>query len=204
MNAVHVYALNVRALDPDDRAWAHLLSAERRARMAALARDCDRRRALGVELALDAALRAHVPGYAPPPAYRRLPGGKPVLEAGLPHVSLAHAGDWAVCALFDAPVGVDVERADRKSSIPVREWVGVESYLKLTGEGLSGGFRTLCAGETQIFRLGRRVAHLARADLDECIVCAAADSPISIRLLRVDAAALLDQARGGAGVSQDI
>lgn len=188
MSAAIVYAVDVRALDPDDPAWEGMLSLERRARMRALAHADDRRRALGAELALNAALRARFADYAPPPAYRRLPGGKPVLEAEGAHISLAHAGDWAVCVLCDAPVGVDIERGARRASIPVREWVGVESYLKLTGEGLAGGFRALCAGEAAVYRLGERVAHLARAALEDYIVCVATDTPVEVEIVRVDPA----------------
>ena len=87
-----------------------------------------------------------------------------------------------MCALHRAPVGVDIERKDRAAAIPVREWVGVESYLKLTGAGLSGGFRTLCARETEVFRLGTRVACLARGEVGDCLICAATDAPAGLRI----------------------
>ena len=183
MDTIHLYALDVSALDADSAVWASFVSPDRRARMAALKNIADRRRSLGAELALHAALARHLDGYAPPPACLRLPGGKPVLRDGRGwHISLAHAGDWAVCALHRAPVGVDIERKDRAAAIPVREWVGVESYLKLTGAGLSGGFRTLCARETEIFHLGERVAFLARAEVGGCLLCAATDAPAALRV----------------------
>ena len=183
MDTIFLYALDVSALEADSAVWAAFVCADRRARMAALKNIADRRRSLGAELALHAALSRHVDGYAPPPACLRLPGGKPVLRDGQGwHISLAHAGNWAVCALHRAPVGVDIERKDRASAIPVREWVGVESYLKLTGEGLSGGFRTLCARETEIFRLGARVACLARGEVGDCLLCAATDAPAALRI----------------------
>ena len=183
MNDIFLYALNVSALNPDSAVWAAFVSPERRARMAALKRPDDRRRSLGVELAMHAALLRHLQGYAPPPAYFRLPGGKPVLKnAGGLFISLAHAGDWSVCALHCAEVGVDIERKDRASALPVREWVGVESYLKLTGAGLGGGFRTLCAGETEIFRLGERVGYLARGEVEGCLICAATDAPANLKI----------------------
>ena len=192
MDTIYLYALNVSALDADSAVWEALASADRRARMAALKRLDDRRRSLGAALALHAALSRHLKGYAPPADYMRLPGGKPVLRDGQGwHISLAHAGDWAVCALHRAPVGVDVERKCRASAIPVREWVGVESYLKLTGAGLAGGFRTLCAGETEIFRLGARVACLARGEVGDCLLCAATDAPAALHIETVAPAALV-------------
>ena len=183
MDTIFLYAIDVSALEADSAVWAAFVSEDRRARMAALKNIEDRRRSLGAELALHAALTRHMDGYAAPPACLRLPGGKPVLRDGQGwHISLAHAGNWAVCALHRAPVGVDIERKDRASAIPVREWVGVESYLKLTGEGLSGGFRTLCARETEIFRLGARVACLARGEVGDCLLCAATDAPAALRI----------------------
>ena len=161
MNTIYLYALNVSALNPDSAVWAAFVSPGRRERMAAIRRIDDRRRSLGGELALNAALSRHMDGYAPPPAY---------------------AGDWAVCALHSAAVGVDIERRERTAAVPVREWVGIESYLKLTGAGLSGGFRTLCAGETEIYRLGTRVACLARGEVGDCLVCAATDEPACLQI----------------------
>ena len=164
MDTIFLYALNVAPLDADSAVWAAFVCADRRARMASLKNIADRRRSLGAELALHAALSRHMDGYAPPPVYDRLPGGKPVLrDARGWHISLAHAGDWAVCALHRAPVGV-------------------ESYLKLTGEGLAGGFRTLCAGETEVFRLGQRMACLCRAEVGDCLLCAATDAPAALKL----------------------
>ena len=183
MDTIFLYALNVAPLDADSAVWAAFVSADRRARMASLKNIADRRRSLGAELALHAALSRHMDGYAPPPVYDRLPGGKPVLRNARGwHISLAHAGDWAICALHRAPVGVDIERRERAAAIPVREWVGVESYLKLTGEGLAGGFRTLCAGETEVFRLGQRMACLCRAEVGDCLLCAATDAPAALKL----------------------
>lgn len=182
---VFVYALDVRGLDPDSAAWAGRVCPERAQRLRSLAGIDQRRRCLGVELALDAALRERLDGYLPPPRYLRDERGKPRLESGALHFSLAHAANWAVCALAEFPLGVDIEPRARASKIPVREWVGIESYLKLTGEGLGGGFRTLCAAESEIFRLGRRVAFLARDQLDDCLLCVATDAPSRLLVRRL-------------------
>lgn len=78
--------------------------------------------------------------------------------------SISHSGEYAVCAVSDVPVGVDIQK-HRKNGLAVakrffkaeeadyiakqptqkqeemffRYWTGKESYLKLTGKGILGG-----------------------------------------------------------------
>ena len=68
--------------------------------------------------------------------------GKPYV-AGVPfHFSLSHSGDYAVCAISDTPVGVDVEKETELSegvksrfAETVLEWTKKEAKGKLTGNG---------------------------------------------------------------------
>ena len=96
------------------------------------------------------------------PLFDFLRHGKPVLR-GCPdlHFSLSHSGNAVLCALDRHPVGADIEMIRRRSpehllsvfsdreraSIEqaaspelcfTRLWTRKESYLKLTGEGLTG------------------------------------------------------------------
>ena len=96
------------------------------------------------------------------PLFDFLSHGKPVLR-GCPdlHFSLSHSGNAVLCALDRRPVGADIEMIHRKNLehlLPVfseterasieqaaspeicftRLWTRKESYLKLTGEGLTG------------------------------------------------------------------
>ncbi|MCI8537367.1 MAG: 4'-phosphopantetheinyl transferase superfamily protein [Oscillospiraceae bacterium] len=112
----------------------------------------------GGRLALQYALAQA--GFSPKLEPERLPGGKPVLS-GFPF-SLSHAGDWAVCAVSDGPVGVDLERerplrhaVERRltaneqnelGQLPPEQWASgffdlwvlKEAALKYTGQGLAG------------------------------------------------------------------
>ena len=83
---------------------------------------------------------------------------------GLPFISLSHSGEWALAAVSSAPVGADIEGKAASSPALARRclsdremeeylaspdpaarfrslWVAKESYVKLTGEGLSRPFR---------------------------------------------------------------
>lgn len=82
---------------------------------------------------------------------RRTPRGKPYLD-GVPFCfNLSHSGDYVVCALSDAPVGVDIEKivpislkVMRRFFSPsilspieqMRLWTRYESYGKMTGTGI--------------------------------------------------------------------
>lgn len=80
------------------------------------------------------------------------------------YFSIAHSGEYAVCAVSCQPVGVDIQKkretkmqlarrffqsaeadhieeqpAEKKEELFFRYWTGKESYLKLTGKGIMGG-----------------------------------------------------------------
>jgi phosphopantetheinyl transferase len=90
--------------------------------------------------------------------------GKPECAGG-PALSLSHSGDVVLCALAEAPVGVDVEAGPPRDAAALAEryfttleaawvaadpaarfcqlWVLKEAYLKATGLGLEGGLDAL-------------------------------------------------------------
>lgn len=106
------------------------------------------------------------------------PGGKPFVAPAQedphpPHMSLSHTRGLIVCAVADAPVGVDVEarqravppalarrilsaaEAGRFSALPaarqgaflLERWVAKEAHLKRTGEGIAGGMASLTVAD---------------------------------------------------------
>lgn len=91
------------------------------------------------------------------------PNGKPAFpEGGNLHFNISHSGEWAVCAIANVPVGVDVERLRKVNSglaerffspdevatlkaLPpemqtekfIQLWTLKESFLKAIGRGLT-------------------------------------------------------------------
>ncbi|CAM5489435.1 4'-phosphopantetheinyl transferase family protein [Bacillus safensis] len=97
--------------------------------------------------------------------------GKPVVRQ-LPsfHFNLSHSGNWVVCAVDDAPVGIDIEEikpidlaiakrffsadeyqdllsqpAERQEAYFFHLWSMKEAFIKLTGKGLSYGLSSFTA-----------------------------------------------------------
>ena len=114
------------------------------------------------ELAICAAMKNSGRPFAPSDyAYKE--SGQPTIQNG--HISISHTEGYAACAVAREPVGIDVERghtfskAAAKRILSPREelmsdstnadellsriWTVKESFLKMTGEGIPGGMRTL-------------------------------------------------------------
>lgn len=157
-----VYTLDVSPLFGG--AWRGQLAAlpaARRERALGMARDADAARCVGAGLILQRALE----GAGIPPekqVFGQNKYGKPLLIGeNRPHFSLSHSGQWAVCAVSDAPVGVDIDtarctmRVARRFFSPeeaaylefldgstqkdalARLWTAKEAYLKAQGTGLA-------------------------------------------------------------------
>lgn len=120
---------------------------------------------LGVELLLYRAL-----GATEPLSYALGENGKPYFETGNVQFSLAHSGNFAVCAVSDCEVGVDIEaprqnalkiakrfftereyerieRSDEPDELFCRLWVIKESYIKARGTGFKTPLDSFCAAD---------------------------------------------------------
>jgi 4'-phosphopantetheinyl transferase len=135
--------------------------------------------------------------------------GKPSI-AGYPdfYFNISHSGDYVVMAYGNIPVGVDVERLrDKESHIAKRcfteeefsyisqtadkhgerffkIWTMKESYLKLTGQGISVPLNSFCVNPDELAAYKkdseesyqRLPVRFEFADLDGYVLCVCADS----------------------------
>ena len=199
--AVNCYYYDVSALTGTqyDAALAALPWEERRQRVGRLVQPEARRLTLGA-----GALLAWALGQAGAADLTLSYGenGKPRLVHHPDiHFSLSHSGTLAVCAVADRAVGVDVERPRRvddalvrrvltaaeqawlaqqanKEAAFIRLWTRKESFLKLTGQGLSrrpDGFSVLPPAE-DIAPAG--FAEGGISDYRVCVCCEGADATL--------------------------
>lgn len=161
---IRVFCMDMRGRDFLNGAWTPYLSGERKE--AALRRRQPEARQiyLGAEVLLNRALEAVEAGIPLPAFYTRNEYGKPYLspESGI-YVNWSHSGNYAVCAVSDTEVGVDIQKMDREPGerlarrILMREeyldwetacgdgkerfyryWTVKESFLKMRGTGFYG------------------------------------------------------------------
>lgn len=183
MKKVLICAMSVSAALARADGIARRMPSLRRERYEAT-RDADLRgQLLAASGALEGALAAFFPDFAPPADFFYFPDGRPGVKGAC--VSIAHTRGMAVCAVSDSPVGADIERTDReirpamarKILAPgenpetgrtlLNAWVDKEAYLKLTGQGLAGGMhRFMTADDAVVDMDGRRLAYIIRPILD--------------------------------------
>ena len=151
---MRIFTVDIRALPYYEDSW---LCAERRSRLARFKNEKARLLSLAAELALIEAVRSVHPDAALPLRYKRNEHGKPFLT-DYPDLrfNISHSGDYAVCAVSEKNIGVDLQTTDRThEGIAERfftadecEYIGEsaenffevwsrkESYLKARGTGL--------------------------------------------------------------------
>ena len=150
----HLFALSTAAADIMNISLRSRLSAARLTYIDSL-HGTSRQQSFTASLLLDEAIRLCCPSVPRPLDIAANENGKPYLTAAPDvHFSLSHSAAWAVCAVSDHPVGVDIQQcrsfkpniADRffLSSLSPAErenafytlWALKESYVKADGRGL--------------------------------------------------------------------
>lgn len=155
-----LFVVRFGAEPPEYGALLRYLSPRRRERIEASRDNETLMRNIAAELSVCHALRRFGLAYAPAD-YSYSAAGMP--EAHGLFLSISHSARVAVCAAAHVPIGVDIERIRRVSGALAKRlgcsgecgdeallshWVARESFLKMTGEGLSGLSRVRYSPET--------------------------------------------------------
>ena len=76
----------------------------------------------------------------------RNPHGKPLVEGA--HFSLSHSGDWAVCAVDDEAVGIDLERMRERVPEQLSRRLGTDDPAEFCVRWTAMEARVKCVGST--------------------------------------------------------
>lgn len=148
------------------------VSAERRARVLSFAKEEDRQRSLCAGLALDACLQTVGLREAQVPLLHTA-SGKPQLAEKTPwQVNVSHSGQWAVCAMDTAAVGIDVEQIRPVRCLPLaRRWFSAAETAWLEAQSPTNRpaafFRLWAAKESVLKAQGVGLQHLSRTTVLE-------------------------------------
>lgn len=177
MNKIFICTALVKGASPDDEAVIARMPLLRRMKFDAVKNPAVRCQMIAAQRAMDGALGAFLPGYAPPADFVYMADGRPYVRGAC--ISISHTSTLALCAAAAIPVGADVEnsgrfiRADMAKRILysgeeaprglLGTWVDKEAYLKLTGKGLAGGMDTFLIKEDAVYAPGgMRLAYIHR------------------------------------------
>ena len=152
---------------------------------------------IGAELLLIQAIKSVMPDAEVPLEVCVGEHQKPYLKDIPIHFNLSHSGDYAVCAIADVEIGVDVEckstfnpriaerffcveeqqllnMADDKNDMFCRLWTSKESALKLLGTGLNRSLASLNVLNDRevLVRDKGIVLHINRVQTDGVSLCA--------------------------------
>lgn len=159
---IRIFAMKASGKDFTDIRWDRYLSEERRAEAENRKNEKERQLFLAAEALLNLGLERAGTGVPLPVKYRRNPHGKPYLiPQGKAEVNWSHSGEYAICAVADCTVGIDIQDAGKEpkealvkrllrpeerafyENVPAEEkkrifyqyWTLKESFLKTLGTG---------------------------------------------------------------------
>ncbi len=210
---IRVFATDVTPLDIGE--GLRFVSPGRRRKVSAYQNERDRKLSLGAELLLNYGLRQLAPQTPRPAETIADVHGKPRLTGSPFHFNLSHSGAYAVCAICDRPVGVDVEQEVETSleiarkffhpdeyrriaacpnptSCFFKHWVLKESYLKAVGLGFGRALNSFCIdlddGSARVTENGLTLPFVLASwlmDGHHLAVCCKSHAPLTLDVLEV-------------------
>lgn len=147
---------DIRTLDTDTMAHTvSMMDEERRRRVNDIAGEDDRRRTVAGELLARRLLAQRLGCGEGEVPLRWDEMGKPTVDAVGVYVSVSHSGPYAVCAIADVPVGVDVEvvrSADEKFMRRVCSEAEM-AYIRVGDDGDCARFWEIWTAKEALFKL---------------------------------------------------
>lgn len=150
-----VYLTDVSEIDPNDKALLAQMSPRRLEKISRLKKEEAKKQSIGAELLLNHALGIAAPEIKRPVIWKTDENGKLYIPDCDIYVNLSHSGKYAVCAVSDKPVGIDIQICGKPDMEIAKRffapdeveylenggdffeiWVKKESFVKAVGKGL--------------------------------------------------------------------
>ena len=194
-----LYILPSSDLNTEDPVFTKAMSDPRLEKIKRFAHEADKKLAMAAELCL-CAVSSEL-GLPIPPQYKCGETGKPEFSVSPPYFNISHCEGYAVCAVANAPLGADAEPSHRHVDekilshllhageaclSPLWKWVEKESFVKLTGEGLTRPLGSFITSPKGVFdRKGKRLACLSRYELHGLCIAISSYEPIDSSVVKV-------------------
>lgn len=190
INNVNICYAEIAEITVDEKE----ISEYRKNRIDKIKTETARCQSLGAEAVLIANMKKNVPDAVFPLEYAADENGKPYFTDSDIHFSLSHSKNIAVCAIADAPVGVDVQEV-KKPNLAIakkhftqneldtndgsdrwfmRIWTRKEAVAKADGKGISAGLSEFdVSGDTAVLNGKKYYVHdIAIQDENYCMAVA--------------------------------
>ncbi len=150
-----VYLTDVSEIDPADKDLLARMSPRRLEKISRLKKDEAKKQSIGAELLLNRAVSIAAPEIKRPVIWETDENGKLYIPDSNIYVNLSHSGKYAVCAVSDKPIGIDIQLCDKADMEIAKRffapdeveylenggdffeiWVKKESFIKAVGMGL--------------------------------------------------------------------
>lgn len=150
-----VYLMDVFDIDPSDGFLLSQMSKKRLEKISRLKKEKAQKQSIGAELLLNHAISIVAPEIKRPTVWETDKNGKLYIPNSNIYVNLSHSGKYAVCAVSDKPVGIDIQLCTKPDARLAERffsadeinyiknggdffeiWVKKESFLKALGTGL--------------------------------------------------------------------
>ena len=162
---IFVYLFDVSKVDIDIKDYECLISRYRQIKVNNCKNYRDKLLSLFAEILLNYGVNQSFPHMKIPAVYKISPNGMPYFDDEKVTFSLSHSGDYAVCAISNDEIGVDIQKirdinlkiskkvftksentvlssSQNKTNEFFRLWVLKESYMKAKGLGFKLGFKS--------------------------------------------------------------
>ena len=172
---MELFWYDIREIDDETyRIALSQMSPQRKKRVSQIAAEDDRKRTVAAELLTRREVGKKL-GVAPEKVVLAIDENeKPYIEGNPLYISVSHSGNWAVCAIADKPIGVDVEeiRGVQEKFVVRTCSEGERAYIRYGDAGYLSRFWECWTAKEALFKLTGKgpLLALSRQNVPENVI----------------------------------